>query len=171
MAKFEPVDRALTETMTSVGIGVTFGDYNRHVQQFATELQLLEDRASNQNEKTALESFRPLLQEYEDALTIWQLDSDPVTIKLKSARHDYADSGIGDKEVCAEPILPILEKYMIPTQTPSGLLGLHVVNANMALRRIWLIANLVGKHSKADRLQLLTPSWLKSMDAHHLSWL
>lgn len=69
---FQGVNRAATALLSAIDVGVSYRDYGTYVQQLATEVALLKQRAKSNNELAAVSEFEGALDAYRDAASWWE---------------------------------------------------------------------------------------------------
>ena len=116
--KFEAVYRAGKAIEAGTDTGVNYPQYTQLLQQFQTEIAVLNGRTSGDAETKALNAYTEALNAYRQAIVFWQLKID----------------GASDRIPVLETLTPIATKYHMRLEDDgSGVKWVEWADANQAL--------------------------------------
>src|SRR4030095_10400373 len=147
--KFEPLYRASKSIQGAIGVGLTYPDFGKLLQSFASEISIAQDRARSADEQQLVKHYADALSVFKDSATLWQK-------KIESG--DSWDGQIF-YTVISSPVsgpgtdprlAPIVEKYRLVTQDYRKY-GQHLVTISPAsIQLLWAEA---GKYLDAGNHQ------------------
>jgi hypothetical protein len=134
-AKFEALNRAAKSVQAATSIGITYPDFGKQLQSFATELSLTSDRIKTDGDKKLLEMYRTVLADYKDSLLLW-------SIKIKSSDKLWLGQimiSVGNQRI---PELEVLvSKYSLPTTKYNNIRGGWIGTSPDGIQKIWVSAD------------------------------
>lgn len=102
--KHETLYRSAKTIEASVSVGVSYLDFNKLIQGFATEILISKEKAQTPQQKKMVAAFEELLEIYKDSALIWKSSAD-------SAQYDYLKGEI----IVDFELVKVVEKYKLKT--------------------------------------------------------
>ena len=138
-AKFTSVYRAAKEIEGAAKVGVSYNDLTRLTQEFSSEIAIVKDKVSKDEDRNILAMYEAALECYEDSLTLWN----------KIIEYKLNEGGEGAPAII-DTLRPLLIKYDIQLQYDNN--SSITVIPKSALGSIW--AEAVKKTNEANDIVL-----------------
>lgn len=132
--KFEAINRAAKSMEASIMVGVNYLDFQKLIQDLATEILVANDKVSSQNEKTLLGIYSEVVAMYRDSAILWN-----------HKIHGWID--LGDGQLYAgldqnQDVSLVAEKYNLTTITPNNHLDWgKMIPIDDSMKTIWAAAH------------------------------